>query len=134
MIDLTHVRLTAAEIESGERLATLERIVLDLMMEVETLRATVIELSRPHSSNADVLDNDLATVRGPHSLYGLKYLNTALLTHSSAGMTSGQDKLLELFYSNQHADRETLMLQRLGYTSEQIDAYRQQARNAETWT
>jgi len=134
MIDLTRVRLDSAESESGERLATLERIVLDLMMEVETLRATVIELSRPQSLNTDVLDNEAGEVPGPHSLYGVKYLSTALLAHSSAGMTSGQEKVLQLFYSTRGAHRETLMLLRLGYTPEQIDIFRQNARDAETWT
>lgn len=129
----------------GTRLQTLERIVLDLMMEIEALRAAVIELSSragPVRENAEVLDDAPAGVTGPHTAYGTAYLQTAWLTHWAAGVSSGSDKLLERFYSQERDGdslkrpswRELLLLRRLGYNDAQLEQYVASAQAAETCT
>lgn len=146
MIDLTNIQAQSiASASSDERLATLERIVLDLMMEIEALRACVMELSssavRPEE-NSDALAPSPGGVDGDHSPYGKAYMQTAWLTHWAAGPTSGFDKLLKHFYGRSSTSkgahpgqyRELLMLQRLGYSEAQIAQYVQNADAAETCT
>jgi hypothetical protein len=146
VIDLTNCRALAPEPAPAEaRLQTLERIVLDLMMEIEALRAAVIELSSrtgPVRESADAFDDGPAGVAGPHSAYGKAYLEAAWLSHWAAGPSSGDDKILEQFYDNQRDDshrefkmwRELLMLRRLGYNEAQLRQYVENARAAETCT
>lgn len=107
MIDLKNCRANAIESRPREqRLETLGRIALDLMMEIEALRATVIELSTHMSltpAGDDVLDDGPAGVPRPHAPYGKAHLETAWRSHCSAGASSGWDKIPEQFYGNDGA-------------------------------
>lgn len=146
MIDLKNCRANAFESRSPEqRLETLERIALDLMMEIEALRATVIELSTQVSlipAGDDVLDDGPAGVPGQHAPYGKAYLETAWRSHCSAGASSGWDKILEQFYGNGWGEiaagakcwRELLILRRLGYSEAQLMQYVDSAQAAETYS
>lgn len=130
MIDLQALRAhSMEEVPTARQFETLERLVLDLMMEIEALRSFVIKLSTLVSDSPDsesALDESPASVSGSHSIYGRAYLEAAWLTHWSAGPSSGMDKLLELFYGNTSPSqgagrwREVAMLVRLGYTHDQI--------------
>lgn len=142
MIDLFNCRAHAVKPAStGEQLQVLERIVLDLMMEIEALRAAVIELSASAGSVCDSVDGP-AGVGGPHDAYGKAYLKTAWLSHWAGGPSSGADKILEQFYGDERDDghrarnhwRELPMLRRLRYNDEQLNQYLDNARAAETCT
>ena len=113
------------------RIDVLVAMVFDLLMEVEALRAAHL------ASNTGA--------RGTDSGYGRAYRDTAYLTHNSCGPSSGLDKLLALFYpaetekdsgasGQQRTWRECLMLLRLGFSQEQVRAYRKEAAEAETFT
>jgi hypothetical protein len=145
MIDLKNCR--AFTLEPGtpdQRLETLERIVLDLMMEIEALRSAMIQRrSLDVAIDSDrVLDEPVAGVSPPHTAYGEAYLKTAWLSHWSAGPTCGLDKLIEQFYGDEYRGenwdairwREMLMLCRLGYSKQQRTQYLESARTAETCT
>ncbi len=144
MIDIENLRAESIEPATAERrLEVLERIVLDLMMEIEALRAAIIATTAsamPQAGNENVLDDSPAGVDGTHTPYGQAYLETGWMTHWSAGPSSGMDKLLELFYGHDrdHAHsgrwREILMLMRFGYNEEQIQKFISSAAGAETCT
>jgi hypothetical protein len=113
------------------RVDVLVAMVLDLMMEVEALRAAHLA---PDVSACD-------TEAG----YARAYKDTAYLTHNSSGPSSGLDKLLGLFYpaeadtrrsasGEQRTWRECLMLRRLGFSEEQVRVYKEEAARAETFT
>lgn len=136
MIDLKNNRAEAIDsTSSDERIANLERIVLDLMMEIEALRACLIKASPVTQTEAsdDVLTPAPGGVDGEHTPYGEAYLKTAWLTHWAAGPSSGFDKLLDLFYLPSRY-REQLMLERLGYSQEQIQQFIESVHAAETCT
>jgi hypothetical protein len=113
------------------RTEALVAVVLDLLMEVEALRAAVVTVSGEAS--------------GKDSAYGRAYRSTAYLTHNASGPSSGLDKLLALFYpaeaetdsggsTGRRAWRERLMLHRLGFSEEEIREYKDEAEQAETFT
>jgi hypothetical protein len=112
------------------RTDTLVTAVLQLMMEVEALREALINLEGGRKGNG--------------SVYGRAYRETAYLTHNSAGPTSGLAKLIAQFQPSdveQHpgdpeprAWTETQMLRRLGFSEEDIGAYRKEALEAEMFT
>jgi hypothetical protein len=142
MIDLENCRAFAAQAAApDERLQVLERIVLDLMMEIEALRAAVVELSAWAGSACECRAPSVG-VTGPHDAYGKAYLKTAWLSHWAAGPSSGADKILAQFYGDERADgrheairwRELSMLRRLRYSAEQLKQYLASARAAETCT
>ncbi len=121
------------------RIHLLEDLVQNLLREVEALRAAMIELGgrQPAQVSENALDDEAAGVAGPHSIYGKAYLEAAWLSHWSAGTTSGYDKLRALFSepsSRVNAFPEIAMLQRLGYSAEQIQQYVQSVQAAETCT
>jgi hypothetical protein len=146
MIDLVNGRAFAFNPATpDERLDVVERIVLDLMMEIEALRAAVIELSAatgPLRGSEEARDEEPAGVAGPHHAYGKAYLETAWLSHWAAGHTSGQDKIVACFYCDERHDdrhefrlwRELSMLKRLGYDAAQLRQYVESAQAAETCT
>lgn len=79
------------------------------------------------------------------SAYGRAYRDTAYLTHNSCGPSSGVEKLLALFYllaaggqgmgrSDARAWRESLMLRRIGFSEEEVSAYKREAEEAEIST
>jgi hypothetical protein len=95
--------------EKPDRLEALSRMVEVLMMEVEALRAALLEVN-------------------PRA-YAKAYRETALLTHNSAGPTSGGHKLAQRFETNGvpalygEPLREVIMMARLGFTNEEIRRY-----------
>jgi hypothetical protein len=113
------------------RVDALVAMVFDLLMEVEALR------------RAQLASNTGA--RGTDSAYGRAYRDTAYLTHNASGPSSGLEKLLALFYpaetqndtrasGQQRTWRDCVMLQRLGFSLEQVRAYQEEAERAETFT
>jgi hypothetical protein len=95
------------------------------MIEVEALRAAVI------------LGKGEASAKESH--YARAYLETAHLTHNSAGPSSGFDKLLDLYYpahtdSEDRSWREVLMLRRLGFSEVDIDQFKREAKRAELYS
>lgn len=92
-------------------------VVMDLMMEVEALRRAIASASG----------------------YPEAYRSTALLTHDASGPSTGWDKLLHRFYPEDQdargrAWRESLMLRRLGCSSEDLEAYQREAEGMEVLT
>jgi len=113
------------------RTDVLVAMVLDLVMEVEALRAAQL------ASNSGS--------HGPDSAYARAYRDTAYLTHNASGPSFGVEKLLSRFYPAEAEEdavlprrrrtwRECLMLLRLGLSREQIHAYQEDARRAETFS
>jgi hypothetical protein len=108
------------------RVDVLEAVVRDLLMEVEALRQALLH-SAPGSG-------------GKQSTYANAYREIGLLAHNSSGPTSGLEKLLARFYKRAGEQREAaygreiLMLRRLGFTEADVEAYAQEAENAEQLT
>jgi len=99
---------------SARRVEALTTLVLDLLVEVDALRQA----------------------QATQTAYRDAYRAAALLTHNSAGPSSGWQKLLERFYplqasSDGRAWRELLMLRRLGFTPTEMEAYQAEAEQAE---
>src|SRR5438128_6532909 len=69
--------------DAKQEVEALTHLVLTLLMEVESLRAAVLEDDR----------TTLASLKD--SSYARAYRETALLTHNSAGPSTGIEKLLE---------------------------------------
>ncbi len=117
--------------EGDPRMEVLVAMVFDLLMEVEALRKVV---------SASKLG-----VGGKNSAYGRAYEETAYLTHNACGPSSGLEKLLALFYPRGAEEkgkswrerrtwRECLLLRRLGFSDEEVRAYKEAAEQAETFT
>jgi len=102
---------------SARRVEALTTLVLDLLVEVEALRQA----------------------QAAQTAYRDAYRAAALLTHNSAGPSSGWQKLLERYYpleasSDGRTWREVLMMRRLGFTPAELEAYREEAAQVETDT
>jgi hypothetical protein len=119
--EITRATFDPVEGDDREALATrvsvLTSLVFDLMAEVEALR-------QAHVSDA---------------AYRAAYRDVGLLTHNSAGPSAGWQKLLARYYPERRfADgrvwRESVMLQRLGFTPDEIAAFQQQADEMEQYT
>lgn len=117
--------------EGDPRIEVLVAMVFDLLMEVEALRKVV---------SASKLG-----VGGKDSSYSRAYEETAYLTHNACGPSSGLEKLLALFYPRvaeeegqnwreRRAWRECLLLRRLGFSDEEVRAYKEAAEQAEHFT
>lgn len=137
--------LTRALFSTEENVSpsVLRRIILTLMLEVEALRTAVIQLSQQQAASngqptmGSVLDDDLPGNPGEHSAYGSAYRDVAMLTHNSAGPTSGWEKLVARFFDPKDSPEkwpELQMLRRLGYSTEQIAQYQRAAQESETWS
>ena len=103
--------------ELAGRVETLTMLVLDLLAEVEALRQS----------------------QGTKSDYRDAYRAACLLTHNSAGPSSGWEKLIECFYPRHRSSggrvwRESVMMRRLGFTPAEIAVYQTEAEEAETYT
>lgn len=107
------------------RIDALTSLVIELLREVEALRSTELEKAKIQS----ILPKD--------SIYGRQYRKTALLTHDSAGPSGGIDKLLHLWCAESSKEtsgrfagylEELLMLERLGYSKEDIRKYLEEVR------
>lgn len=114
----------------SKQVEALRLLVLALLMEVETLRATLLEESIAKGENLR------------NSIYAKNYISTALLTHDSTGPTGGLHKLLHTWlysepqsYSSQDLYmREILMLRRLGFSEAEIEGYKKEAEEHEART
>lgn len=114
----------------SKQVETLRLLVLALLMEVEALRSAFLAESLAEGE-------DLKS-----SEYGKSYVSTALLTHDSTGPSGGLEKLLgkwlfsekKYHFSPDLYMREILMLKRLGFSEDEIKAYRQKAEEYETRT
>lgn len=116
---------------SDPRIDVLVAMVLDLLMEIESLRAAHLA--------AD------STAPDARADYPRAYRDTAYLTHNCSGPSGAIGKLLSLFYpaeagpdrnavGEQRTWRESLMLYRLGFSAEQIRVYKEEAKRAEFYT
>src|ERR1051326_2828159 len=114
------------------RIEMLITITFDLLMEVEALRSAQLE----HTEGGPIAKD---------SAYRQAYRKTALLTHNSAGPSSGVAKLLACFYPTSVEEdgrvplrarswRECVMLRRLGFSEGEIREYKDQAEDAESLT
>ena len=109
------------------RVALLQRLVLDLLREVEALRRTQLEVSRAEG------------IFPKESCYGRAYRATALMTHDATGLSSGLHKLL-LHWEERLGNRwtgplnEIVMLERLGYSAQEIERYIKEAEEYESRT
>jgi hypothetical protein len=122
LIGKHHHKAAETFVQNGQILV---EMIQDLMMEVESLRAALAELTQKLDLEEDP--------------YARAYLETARLSHNSAGPLSGQDKLLELFYPwNKEDDgrnwREAIMMRRLGLSEEEIGDFKREAAQAEMYT
>lgn len=101
------------------RVDALLRLTIDLLAEVEALRATVIavlgEATRPKEHP-----------------YVRAYAETGLLTHAADG-TDGLERLLARFYPERAGigQRELVLLRRLGLGEEDLATYVERAERAE---
>lgn len=118
-----------AKTSQDPKIDLLVSVVCDLLMEVEALRATVLEMQKTEHTET--------------TGYAKHYRDTAYLVHNGAGKSSGIAKLLQLFYAPSpekgaevagHARswREVLMLRRLGFDENEIREFKQDAQIAET--
>ncbi len=112
-------------------------LILDLFMEVEALREALIKIdSRLHEPTAGDEFEAGSILRLAKSTYKRAYLDVAFETHNNEGEYGGLDKLLAKFYPSSADDlgrtwRECLLLERLGFSPVEIDAYKTVAQAAE---
>lgn len=105
------------EPELVRRMEALAALVLDLLAEVEALR-------QAQATRSDYRD---------------AYRATCLLTHNSAGPSSGWEKLIDCYYPRHRSSdgrvwRESVMMRRLGLAPDEIEAYKREAEEAEMYT
>lgn len=121
-----------------ERIAVLTQIVIDLLVEVEALRETVLRLhpvdgGAPVHAGYDFPCDDSLTE--DKAAYPAAYADAAFTLHNAAGPSSGVQKLLGRFYpENGAAPREALMLRRLGFTADEIARFRAATKSAEMYS
>ena len=125
------------------RIEMLVTLLMDLFVEVEALRASVIRLDGviPVARPAAELDFDTSApaVSPAKSVYQKAYLETVYETHNNSDSSGGLDKLLARFYppaadETGRAWRECLLLARLGFSPSEIAAYKRAAEEAEMFT
>jgi len=107
----------------GSSEATLVMIISRLMIEVEALREA---LASPETPEA---------VR---QAYRQAYERTAVLSHNAAGPTGGMEKVLRRFFphktDSERFSSEMAMLERLGASSAEQQAIREELETVETYT
>lgn len=136
-MDLNHAEIIHALLaaRSGNlQVNILVSLILDLFMEVEALREALIKIE---STILEPLSDDELSAR--KSTYQRAYLDAAFETHNNEGEYGGLDKLLARFYPSAADDlgrtwRECLLLERLGFSSDEIDEYKTVAQAAEMST
>lgn len=94
----------------------LEKIVMALLVEVEALRSTLINIDQ--------------------GKYFEAYKNATYLSHNAAGTFGGQHKTIELFFATNHKNkaREVSMLKRLGASDQEIEVFLSKCEEAEFFT
>jgi hypothetical protein len=121
------------EVQSLERKVTiLTHLVFELLREVEALREAQIKQTQAQG------------VEPKESSQVQAYLETALLSHNAAGVTTGLQKILLRWLGDDAESipktrvgsvlREVLMLKRLGLTEEDIEKYVEDVEIAEKLT
>ena len=145
MMELKHPEIISslfAKSDFNGRIDVLAALVLDLFMEVEALRRFAVTLDEQRSGRLECPrqsgHNEL-TLSRDKSAYQIAYVDTAYVTHNNAGPSGGLDKLLTEFYPAAademgRAWREALLLERLGFSREEITAYKKAAEEAEMLT
>ena len=99
-------------------------LTLDMLIELEALREAV------------------ATCPATREHYRRAYEGTALRAHDASGPTGGAAKIIERFYPEEATTedgelrnwREALLMRRLGLSPEGIEAWKENAREAEMFT
>ncbi len=125
--------------ELPDRVAVLAQVVIDLLVEVEALRDALARTkaggaARPAHGGYDIPCTDAELTEGK-AAYPAAYVDAAFVPHNGAGPSSGLEKLLARFYpADGAAPRETLMLDRLGFTEAEIARFHQAARQANDFT
>lgn len=107
----------------GSSEATLVMMVFRLMIEVEAMREA---LSSPD------------TPEHVRQSYRLAYERTAVLSHNAAGITGGMEKVLRRFFpqgtDSERFVPEMAMMERLGASSADLQALRDELETVETYT
>lgn len=107
----------------GSSEATLVMLVFRLMIEVEALREALSSSDAPEHVRQS---------------YRLAYERTAVLSHNAAGITGGMEKVLRRFFpqgtGSERFVPEMAMMERLGATSEDLQALRDELETVETYT
>jgi hypothetical protein len=125
------------------RIEVLVTLLMDLFVEVEALRESVIRLDGviPGARPVTGIEIDYSGLVFPcrKSIYQKAYLETAYETHNNGGPSGGLDKLLARFYPPAADDmgrtwRECVLLDRLGFSQPEIAAYKRAAEEAEMLT
>ena len=139
--DIVSSLFTSSDVHA--RLGTLVTLVLDLLLEVEALREALMRLEA-RTRAADRRDGCESARRAPiqlcgKSAYGRAYLDTAYLTHNNGDASGGLDKLLAKFYPPASDEagrtwRESLLLDRLGFSDPEVAEYVKAAEEAEMFT
>jgi hypothetical protein len=116
-------------------------LLLDLFMEVEALREALIKIDSKSFEQDEVFqfDHQGSLLSVGKSTYQKAYLTAAYETHNNGETSGGLDKLLARFYPNSSDDlgrtwRECLLLERLGFSPDEIDDYKNAAQDAEMLT
>lgn len=137
------VRTLFARSDMNTREEVLVTLMLDLLMEVQALRESVIQIDEQTSSTRVHSDCEVGyngqILSWGKSPYQKAYLETAYLTHHNGGPSGGLDKLLAEFYPSTTDDmgrtwRECLFLERLGFSRAEIQQYKKAAEEAEMFT
>jgi hypothetical protein len=123
------------------RVEALVKLVLDLLMEVEALREGLVQAcDETRGERAQYGYDCRCPGEFPEKArYQRAYLDTAYLIHNAAGPASGFEKLLARFYPDDTTAsgrrwREVLMLERLGFTKEEIERFKDAATEAKWFT
>lgn len=113
--------LTYFQSSSDEKIQILTEMVFSLLVEVEVLRKLSLENSK----------------------YASLYKETALTSHNSSGAISGMEKILQQWFGehgiiqnnfSSGQARESVMLQRLGFSKDDINKFFEECKKLESLT
>jgi hypothetical protein len=133
------VRALHSRENTASRIEVLSRLVIDLLVEVEALRDALLRLTLGGASGSvhkgyDAPCHDKSLTEGKGA-YPAAYVDAAYVLHNAAGPSGGEEKLLARYYPESGDKlREALMLQRLGFTDDEIEGYAAAAWLAITFT
>ncbi|HSE33505.1 MAG TPA: hypothetical protein VLA93_18170 [Pyrinomonadaceae bacterium] len=138
-MDLNHPEIIQALLaaRSGNlQVNILVSLILDLFMEVEALREALIKIDGSLLEPAADEAKGGSVLNLAKSTYQRAYLDAAFETHNNEGEYGGLDRLLARFYPSSADDlgrtwRECLLLERLGFSANEIDEYKTMAQAAE---
>ena len=143
-MELSHHEIVSLLSEGRNRhvhVDVLVSLMLDLFMEVEALREALIKIDSKTFEQGELFQFDYegSLLSVGNSTYLKAYLTAAYETHNNGGPSGGIDKLLARFYPTSTDDlgrtwRECLLLERLGFSAEEIEDYKDAAQDAEMLT